>query len=306
MTQDKFEKALQFLKSKNEWRMYTGGHADTVLESLQIASRCAGQTDGEAVAWQVTIDAEVVHTGDSKEYADELVDRYTSATQPVIIRPLYTQSPAPAKPDLEALLGQVLEGWRLDFLRQYLDEDTFACCFYRRNDGKIDQIRGTGPTHTPQSPPRWMGCGVVRDGMPDWYLTKDGDASCLAMYERHYSAYQYKDGRVRKLFCGPGEKIVLRTRAAEAIFVWRKFIDASGQTGINCAVFRNEGPIRSSDLIRQADEIADFCWPGQRHYTYVRASAVRSANPGFCFISAGWNPCGATKSGLRILERIKP
>lgn len=139
--------------------------------------------------------------------------------------------------------------------------------------------------------------------MPDWFLTKDGDESCLAMYERHYSAYQYKDGRVRALFAGPGEKIVLRTRAADAFFVWRRFIDGSGQAGINCAVFRNESGIRSSDLIRQADAIADYVWPCRRHYTYVHPGKVRSSNPGFCFIVAGWRKCGSTKGGLQILER---
>lgn len=140
--------------------------------------------------------------------------------------------------------------------------------------------------------------------MPDWYLTKDGDVSCMALFRRHYSQRDYKDGRAVKLFVGPGEKIVLRTKNADALFVWRKFIDASGQEGINCAIFRNEGPILSSELIRQADEIADFCWPGERHYTYVNAKKIRGTNPGFCFMSAGWNPCGTTKrNGLRILER---
>jgi len=140
--------------------------------------------------------------------------------------------------------------------------------------------------------------------VPDWYLTKDGDKSCLALYERHYSAYQYKDGRKRSQFVGPGQTIVLRTRPADALFVWRKFIDDSGQTGINCAVFRNESLIKSSELIRQADAIADFCWPCERHYTYVRAEKVRSTNPGFCFKAAGWKNCGTTRSGLLILERI--
>jgi hypothetical protein len=74
---------------------------------------------------------------------------------------------------------------------------------------------------------------------PLWWLTKDGDRNCLALYERHYSAHRYKDGRVRTQFIGPGEKLVLRTRDADAIFAWRKFIDDSGQTGINCAVFRS-------------------------------------------------------------------
>lgn len=139
---------------------------------------------------------------------------------------------------------------------------------------------------------------------PIWWLTKDGDLDCLALYERHYSAYRYRDGRVRKLFCGPGEKIVLRTLNGDAVFVWRKFIDRSGQEGINCAVFRNESPYQSSELIRQADAIADFVWPGERHYTYVNAAAVESKNPGYCFVVAGWKRCGRTKKrGLIILER---
>lgn len=139
--------------------------------------------------------------------------------------------------------------------------------------------------------------------MPDWYLTKDGDKSCLELYERHYSAYRYRDGRPRYQFVGPGQKLVLRTARADAFFVWRNFIDDSGQTGINCAAFRNEGQITSSELVRQADAIADHCWPDQRHYTYVDPKAIRSSNPGFCFLKAGWKRCGMTKSGLLILEK---
>ena len=140
--------------------------------------------------------------------------------------------------------------------------------------------------------------------MPLWWLTKDGDKACLALYERHYSAYGYRDGRQRTQFVGPGEKVVLRTLRADAMFVWRRFIDDSGQTGVNCAVFRNESPHRSSCLIRQADAIADCLWPDSRHYTYVDAARVASANPGFCFISAGWKKCGRTPKGLLIMERI--
>lgn len=124
---------------------------------------------------------------------------------------------------------------------------------------------------------------------PLWWLTKDGDGKCLEMYERHYSAYRYRDGRKRLLFAGPGFKIVLRTWEGDAFFVWRKFKDDSGQVGINCAAFRNESPHKSSDLIRQADAIADFCFPRER--------------PGYCFIVSGWKRCGKTKSGKLILER---
>ena len=136
---------------------------------------------------------------------------------------------------------------------------------------------------------------------PCWWITRDGDTDCLALYRRHYSA---RTGQRLAQFVGPGEHIVLRTARADALFVWRKFIDDSGQVGTNCAVFRNESSYRSSDLIRQADAIADFCWPGVRHYTYVRAEAVRSTNPGFCFLAAGWGRCGMTKGGLLVLERL--
>ena len=139
---------------------------------------------------------------------------------------------------------------------------------------------------------------------PVWWLTKDGDKDCLEMYLRHYSAKKYADGRKRTQFVGPGETIVLRTLTADAVFVWRKFIDDSGQQGVNCAVFRNESKHLSSDLIRQADAIADLAWPGERHYTYVNAEKVASTNAGYCFLRAGWRRCGKTKSGLIVLERV--
>ena len=138
---------------------------------------------------------------------------------------------------------------------------------------------------------------------PIWWLTKDGDRTCLAIYERHYSCYRYRDGRKRYLFVGPGEKIVLRTAEGDALFAWRKFKDDSGQTGINCAIFHNESAHQSSELIRQADQIADCIWPGERHYTYVNSSRIRSTNPGFCFLVAGWRRCGRTKGGLIVLEK---
>ena len=146
--------------------------------------------------------------------------------------------------------------------------------------------------------------------MPDWWLTKDGDVDCLAMYERHYSSYRYADKRTRRLFVGPGEKVVLRTEDGRAFFVWRKFIDdcidertGERQAGVNCAAFRNESGIRSSALVAQADAVADCLWPDCRHYTYVDPSRVKSRNPGYCFLVAGWRRCGVTKGGLLVLER---
>lgn len=140
---------------------------------------------------------------------------------------------------------------------------------------------------------------------PLWFLTKDGDRTLLALYERHYSCYQYADGRPRFLFVGPGEKVVLRTNSGDAGFAWRKFIDDSGQQGVNCAFFRNESSHTSSELIRQADAIADRIWPSERHYTYVDPTKTRrKRDPGRCFVRAGWRRCGLTAKGLVILEKL--
>ena len=137
-----------------------------------------------------------------------------------------------------------------------------------------------------------------------WCPTKDGDGSARALYLRHYSCREYRDGRKPKLFVGPGEKLVLITPLSDALFVWRKFISDDSQEGINCAVFRNESEYLSSDLIREADIIADERWPGERHYTYVNPDRIQSLNPGYCFIKAGWQRCGVTRGGLIILERL--
>lgn len=132
------------------------------------------------------------------------------------------------------------------------------------------------------------------------------------MYERHYSSRQYRDGRRRKLFCGPGTKVVLHTYGYAACWVWREFRDrcidertGEPQEGINCAIFRNESPHLSSGLIRQADAIADCLWAHRRHYTYVNPQRVSSRNPGYCFLAAGWTRCGWTKGGLVVMERLR-
>jgi hypothetical protein len=149
--------------------------------------------------------------------------------------------------------------------------------------------------------------GVLLLPLATWVPILDGDGDACEMFERHYSAaksLRLRRERGTRLIAGPGYKLVLSTPCRRALFVWRKFQSADDQTGINCAIFRNEGAGLSSDLIREADQLADRRWPGERHYTYVNPRAVRSANPGYCFIMAGWRRCGITKARkLLILER---
>ena len=139
-----------------------------------------------------------------------------------------------------------------------------------------------------------------------WISTKDGDPSVRALFDRHYSRRRYADGRRPALFVGPGEKLVLRTAMGDAICIWRKFRSLDQQEGVNCAVFRNESPRLSSDLLRAAMVLAWDRWPGERLYTYVDPARIRSANPGCCFLKAGWRRCGRTRArGLHILEATR-
>lgn len=140
-----------------------------------------------------------------------------------------------------------------------------------------------------------------------WLSSNKFDPRALALYERHYSARRYADGRKRVQFVGPGEQMVLLTVCCRGLFVWiRNTIERfDHQVGVNCAVFRNEGAGLSSDLIREADELAGPPLPGERHFTYVDDEKIRSSNPGYCFLKAGWTRAGRSKTNrLTLLERL--
>ncbi len=143
-------------------------------------------------------------------------------------------------------------------------------------------------------------------GDATWLAAWDGDATAAALYDRHYSRNLNAVGDPR--IAGPGEKIVLLTPCARALFVWRVFQskDPTAAPGdINCAIFRNEGAGLASALILAAHEFAFSKWGRRRLYTYVNPRRVRSSNPGFCFQQAGWRKCGVTKTRkLLILEFV--
>ena len=133
-----------------------------------------------------------------------------------------------------------------------------------------------------------------------WIEVKDGDTTGMALFLRHYTA---KPTRKQFQFVGPGGKLVLLTPDARALFVWRLFKSDAGESGINCAVFRNEGSSagRSSDLIRAAVPFAWRRWPEQRRiYTYVDDSKIRhKRDPGRCFLRAGFKYCRNADGSIR-------
>ena len=97
----------------------------------------------------------------------------------------------------------------------------------------------------------------------------------------------------------------LMTVDCRAGWIWqRSMFRKDGQTGINCSFFRNEGTVLSSDLVREASELALERWEGERLWTYVDPKRIKSTNPGYSFKQAGWKVCGQSKRHLLILEKV--
>jgi hypothetical protein len=132
----------------------------------------------------------------------------------------------------------------------------------------------------------------------NWLGVKDGDPRPVGLFHRHYSCRDTHVDHVRYGFSGKGESMVLLTVDCLALWCWREVVGE----GTYCSVFHNEGPLLSSELVREADELAWYRWPGQRHYTHVDGSQVHG--DGKCFKAAGWRKLkGRTKkNGLITLE----
>lgn len=134
-----------------------------------------------------------------------------------------------------------------------------------------------------------------------WIVTRDGHPTLIALHRRHYSR---RPGNRKALAIGPGEKLALVSPCGRAAFAWRlSRFRLDRQAGLECTMFRNEGAGLSSELVRLADGLADETFGPMRHFTFVDPKAVRSTNPGCCFLKAGWRRCGATEAGLIVLER---
>jgi hypothetical protein len=144
-----------------------------------------------------------------------------------------------------------------------------------------------------------------------WFSVRRNDPRAYGLWARHYSAGKSRRWRETGSteFIGPGEVMVLLSDCSRALFAWQRNtiprLDA--QTGVCCTVFRNESPVLSSELIREADALAWQRWPGERHFTYVDPAKVRrKRDPGRCFLRAGWRVCGTNADGrLRLLEVLE-
>ncbi len=138
--------------------------------------------------------------------------------------------------------------------------------------------------------------------------TNHFDPEMAALADRHYSRRTVG----ARQFSYSGRKLVLRNAEGSVLWVWmfpdpEKRMD--GQTGYNCAMFRNESRRRSSDIIIEAEAWAFDKWGPARLYTYIDPRKIRVVKrrgvplPGFCFIRAGWRVVRETVSGKILLEK---
>lgn len=135
--------------------------------------------------------------------------------------------------------------------------------------------------------------------------TSHYDDECRQIADRHYSRRTVG----ARQFAYSGRKLVLRDAAGLILYVWMNpdpTFRMDGQTGYNCALFRNESDRRSSDIIVEAVDHACAKWGPDRCYTYVDPTQVRSTNPGYCYLMAGWRHVHWTKTGKRLLAKDAP
>ena len=143
-----------------------------------------------------------------------------------------------------------------------------------------------------------------------WQRITKFDPRGAALADRHYS--RRKIGSPQ--FMPPGQTMVLLTLCGHAVFGWwRPHPDAglkamNGLDGWTCTIFRNEGAGLSSELILLAEiELArEYDIGADGLITYVWDSRVRSSNPGFCFIKAGWHRAGRSADGRKTLLQKQP
>jgi hypothetical protein len=122
-----------------------------------------------------------------------------------------------------------------------------------------------------------------------WQLRNESDVVANELADRHYSRQTPGCGQVG----GPGRRLVLVTSCNRALWLThypRPDLAQDGLDAYRCSIFRNEGAALSSELIVAAMELTEELWgPAPDAWvTWVDTRKVRSTNPGYCFMRAGW------------------
>lgn len=114
-------------------------------------------------------------------------------------------------------------------------------------------------------------------------------------------------------FMFSGKTLVMVTDDGLAVWGAIENRDPAGALRWRVSVFRNEGPLLSSDLVREGTARTFAFW--DRRYgrptvplrTEVNPRRVRrKRDPGRCFLRAGWRVVEGGRRGLVVLEAPQP
>lgn len=141
-----------------------------------------------------------------------------------------------------------------------------------------------------------------------WHISSRGSKRSLPIADRHYS--RQKPGTSQ--FVPPGRCLVLLTEDASALWVtswpFAEYVKHAWAGAWICSFFRNEGPVLSSQLIREAVSATRWRWPDVPTLgmvTFIDKSKVRQKRDfGRCYRKAGFTPAGETKGGLLALQLL--
>ena len=139
-----------------------------------------------------------------------------------------------------------------------------------------------------------------------WHKVKRCDPRARALADRHYSRQTIGAAE----FMASGRTLVLVTDDGKAVWGAIENMDPAGGRQWRVSIFRNEGPVLSSELIVEATNRTHSYWrtkygsqPEVPLTTEVDAKKTRiKKDPGYCFLRAGWRPIGKTTRGLIRLE----
>jgi len=124
-----------------------------------------------------------------------------------------------------------------------------------------------------------------------WQRTWRADPRAAALADRHYSRRKVGTSQ----FAPPGRCLTLIAIDGDAVWVTSWPRPEYTRHGLGdawvCTLFRNEGNHRSSELILEALAATRAEWgnpPAAGTVTFVDQRRVASANPGYCFLCAGF------------------
>ena len=141
-----------------------------------------------------------------------------------------------------------------------------------------------------------------------WELSNRAYPPAVKIADRHYN--RQKIGTPQ--FVPPGRCKVFITPDHTALWVtsW-PFVEYTKHEWAGAWVntlFRNEGNGLSSKLILDAISATKYFWepPEKGIITFVNSKKIRSSNPGYCYLKAGFKKVGKTKKDKLIALQMLP